>query len=171
MGCMRHKAKQPMIAHLSLSECLPTNSMCLNGTPTPSPANDQGPRTSTSAHVPLRACVQSSSRPAAAGLAAAGAFDTPLGAGTGGSALLSGLLGGSSGGGGGLVRPYGLADLQADINRWPASYYSKQVCHGSLSRGDGKSKSIARWLRQHKAWFWILGVKFGTVPITPATAT
>eukprot|EP00983_Pelagomonas_calceolata_P112867 1159929-Pelagomonas_calceolata.AAC.19 len=28
------------------------------------------------------------------------------------------------------VPPYGLADLQADINRWPAAYYSKQVCEG-----------------------------------------
>lgn len=51
--------------------------------------------------------------------------------GTGGapsSPLLAGFSAGSllSAGGGGLPA-YTLAELQADINRWPASYYSKQV--------------------------------------------
>jgi hypothetical protein len=32
----------------------------------------------------------------------------------------------SSGAGAGLLRPYSLPDLQADINRWPPAYYSKQ---------------------------------------------
>ncbi|GFH32235.1 nuclear pore protein, partial [Haematococcus lacustris] len=37
--------------------------------------------------------------------------------------LLSGMASGFSSG---LLVPYGLAELHADINRWPAAYYTKQ---------------------------------------------
>ena len=35
--------------------------------------------------------------------------------------------GGGGGGGIGMVASYSLTDLHADLNRWPAAYYSKQV--------------------------------------------
>lgn len=39
------------------------------------------------------------------------------------------------------VPPYGLVDLQADINRWPAAYYSKQV-RGLVSMLGGIAATV-----------------------------
>ena len=53
---------------------------------------------------------------------------SPLGAGFGGSTFSGGAP---------SLPPYTLADLHADITRWPASYYSKQVRRRLLSLGEG----------------------------------